>query len=147
MSGRPKLYRRYEVLEEIRKDPRVSIRELCARTGIKAKSQIVGLLKELEDEGLITRSRLARSIQLGGVPAPVKSKAVKSKATVRTVRQKPARKPQEDMYSWSSRKQTDAELQAAIERVVRKAQNAGGVDVVHDFRSQFGGRVRATKLG
>jgi len=66
--SRPKLYRRYELLEKIRKDPRASIRELCEAMGIRAPSQIHSLLRELEEEGLIAREpRLARSIQIGGV--------------------------------------------------------------------------------
>ena len=49
--SRPKLYRRYELLEEIRKDPRASIRELCEAMGIRAPSQIHGLLRSWKKRG------------------------------------------------------------------------------------------------
>lgn len=60
--------RRYEVLEFIKQDPRISIRELCEATGIRSTSGIWRYLHELELEGEITRKPGARGIFIGERP-------------------------------------------------------------------------------
>ena len=141
---RPKLHRRYELLAEIRKDPRASIRELCDVMGIRAPSQVHGLLRELEEEGLIVREpRLARSIQIGGARQPRNE----MKARHHSMKEKNVERKRDE--GWRNQKQTEAQLKAAIERVVRKAQTyeAAGVDVVHDYRHRMSGTMKAVKIG
>lgn len=109
-----KLHRRYELLAEIRKDERASIRELADRMQIKSPSQVYGLLRELEDEGLIRREeRLARSIQLGGQPR-AKSKMKARHTSPAKTSAKKRRAP---------RRQSPTQLEKAIDKVVRDAQS------------------------
>lgn len=96
--GNKSLNRRYDLLEEIRKDQRASIRELADRMQIKSSSQVYGLLRELEDEGLIRRNTSPRQT------------STKKRTPAKEKRRAP-------------RRQTPAQLEKAIERVVRNAEN------------------------
>ena len=142
---RPKLYRRYELLAEIRKDPRASIRELCDVMGIRAPSQVHSLLRKLEEEGVIVREpRLARSIQIGGERRA--KTEMKARHVALTIRNK---KRQTEPVQPKAKKQTPDQLEAAIERVVQeaRARENAGVDVLNDFRRSMRGAIKAVKVG
>jgi DNA-binding MarR family transcriptional regulator len=111
----PKKFRRYELLEILRLDPRASIRELCDRMLVKAPSQVHGLLQELEQEGLIERNRgKARSVYIVEGAAPKKTEPVgRSKEKKRKAAQE----------RFTRIKQSPDRLAKKIEEVVRKAEN------------------------
>lgn len=148
--SRKKLYRRYELLEEIRKYPRASIRELCEAMDIRAPSQIHGLLRELEEEGLIVREpRLARSIQIGGV----RRARSEMKARHCAISKNEKKGVQVQVRHSARGKQDKARLEANIERIAARARKAqvvseSGVDVMNDFRRPFGRHtLHAVKIG
>lgn len=121
------MLRRYEVLEEICKDPRASIRELCKRLRIKSPSHVHGLLCELEAEGLISREPgLARSISLSGSRrAKSEMKARRTASVKKTVRSpRPAKRRVGDRKcdeGWKNNRQTAERLQERIEMVASRA--------------------------
>ncbi len=155
MRGRPKLHREYELLSVLRNDPRMSIQEMCDAMGIKAKSHVHGLLKKLEDEGLIQREpNLSRSVSIGGVRLPRSEmkarhapKYSKTNYEKKTAAGKQGRGTSA-LQSKSAKRQTEA---ARIEMVVARAKAMeanGGYDVIHDHRNHFySGRVHAVKIG
>ena len=160
--SRPKLYRRYELLEEIRKDPRASIRELCEAMGIRAPSQIHGLLRELEEEGLIMREPyLARSIQIGGVrraKSEMKARYYAQHCAISKAKDVVTRKTKVSTYLAKTKKlvaagkkrraamsdgsaevsltskEKESRLQARIDAIARRAEQDAGVDVMNDWR-------------
>ena len=158
--SRPKLYRRYELLEEIRKDPRASIRELCEAMGIRAPSQIHGLLRELEEEGLIAREpHLARSIQIGGAQrarSEMKARHYAQHCAISKAEDVVTRKTKVSTYlaktkdSSLTSKEKESRLQARIDAIARRAEQGTDVDVMNDwrrgtFRHQSG--IHAVKVG
>jgi len=155
--SRPKLYRRYELLEEIRKDTRASIRELCEAMGIRAPSQIHGLLRELEEEGLIAREpHLARSIQIGGAQRARSEMKERHYAISKNKKLVAAGKKGRAAMSGGSAearltgKEKESRLQARIDAIARRAEQGTDVDVMNDwrrgtFRHQSG--IHAVKVG
>ncbi|MBI5933299.1 MAG: MarR family transcriptional regulator [Chloroflexi bacterium] len=125
-----KKYRRYEVFNVLKAKPTASIKELCKATGIKWPSHVHALLQELENEGLIERKPYhLDEIKIVAEPAKPTPEPQKRRR----------RRSQPVNITWTVRsKQTPAQLEKAIERVVRMAQEKEtGVDVLHDHRRPF----------
>lgn len=161
MRGRPKEFREYDLLAILREDPRMSIQEMCDATGIKAKSHVHGLLKKLEDQGLIRREPvLSRSVQIGGERRP-KSEMKALHVTAKARAPKYSRANYEKKAEAGKHGRGKSALQSKAERRLSEEQRIeavvarakaneaeGGFDVLHDFRhSLVGGRVHATKIG
>lgn len=146
-----KSLRRYDVLEALQLDERMTIREICKATGIKAESQVYALLWELEKEELLYREQGARNIFL----------TLKGKQWVRPDGKKAIRKHKSRARSNWERglaampHLSKAEQAARIERVVQKAlsgeQLAGSVKPAVSFQPfevvEHAERIGACKIG
>jgi len=139
--------RRYEVLDALRKDPRMSFREI----GKKLNMAIVSVhhhVHKLEEEGWISiDSNLARSIRVHNYPMPkaVTEESERKRREGHAKREETRKRLQEERGTGSLPRLTAAEQSARIEMVVAKAQekdecrmNVGDADVVRINRSPWG---------
>lgn len=142
--------RRYDVLEALQQDERLTLREIAERTGARAVSQIYALVYELEKEHLVERGKGARNLRL----------TEKGKTWVRTVPPKERkRRTSRARTNWENGhvampRLSKAEQARRIEQVVQKAQRAAtapapGINpwVLDDRRLVEHERIGACKVG
>ena len=148
---RPRSQRRYDILKAIRANPRATLRELAAETGIKSQSNIAYHLRILEQEGLIHRpKRLARAISLPGMKRVGKGRKYNSQET-RAKKSAAGRKTRLVIESVGKLKR-DPNLEKRIDAVVAKAlrnDNDHSMDVVNSYHSLkfHSSGLKVTKLG
>lgn len=151
---RPRNHEAYwSMLAAIRRNPRVSFRDLLTECKLGSLSTVYYYLNLLERDGLIHReTRLARSIQVGKGPLITRTNQRRNNSPETRAKKSTAGRKGRRVIDSVGKVKRDPELQNRIDRVVEKAlakDRDHSTDVINEYRHlKFrSSGLRCSKLG